>query len=62
MADEGIYGLSEKKCAVCGKKFIPAPMHVYKRSYGGDTRLKWFCSYHCLLAWDRAHRCDYTKL
>ena len=31
---EGIYGITEKKCPMCGKKFIPAPLHVYKRNYG----------------------------
>lgn len=57
---DGIYGLEEKKCAVCGKVFIPAPLHVYKRMLQGRT--KWFCSYHCLVAWDREHRCNYTTM
>lgn len=59
---DGIYGLEEKKCAICGKMFIPAPQHVYKRTYGTGGGTKWFCSYHCLVAWDRDHRCNYTTM
>lgn len=57
---DGIYGLEEKKCAVCGKAFIPAPLHVYKRHY--SNLIKWFCSYHCLVAWDKVHKCNYTTM
>lgn len=57
-----IYGLTERKCAICGKMFIPAPMHVYKRTYGTGGRTKWLCSYHCLVARDKAHPCNYTTM
>ena len=60
MADGDVYGISEKKCPICGKKFIPAPLHVYKRSFTGKT--KWLCSYHCLLAWDKRHPRNYTTV
>lgn len=57
---DGIYGLEEKKCAVCGKVFIPAPLHVYKRHY--SNLIKWFCSYHCLVAWDKTHPRRYVNM
>ena len=31
-------------CPVCGKKFIPAPLHRYK-----NRRSKLVCSYECVL-------------
>lgn len=31
----------EQKCAKCGKEFISAPYHIYKK---GD---KWYCSWTC---------------
>lgn len=55
-------GLRECKCAVCGKSFIPAPMHVYKRTFGTGGHTKWLCSYHCLLEWDREHKRKYTSM
>jgi uncharacterized OB-fold protein len=33
MGKGDIYGLTERKCAVCGKMFVPAPQHAYKRYY-----------------------------
>lgn len=57
---DGVYGLDEKKCAVCGKVFIPAPLHVYKRHY--SNLIKWFCSYHCLFAWDKTHTRRYVNM
>ena len=48
-------GLNGKKCAVCGKIFYPAPMHVYKRYFGSKYHIKWFCKYSCMLEWDRRH-------
>lgn len=35
--------LQEKKCKKCGKRFIAAPMHIYKE--GG----KYYCSWTCYL-------------
>ena len=43
----------EKKCKKCGKKFIPAPEHVYR---AGPHLSFWYCSYTCHL-----HRNDKEK-
>ena len=55
MVDESVYGITERICPICGKAFIPAPLHVYKRNYGRPGRTKYFCKYSCMIAWDRAH-------
>lgn len=35
-----------KKCSICGKEFLPAPMHMYKvKNSHGRTKLQ--CSYTC---------------
>lgn len=31
-------------CPMCGKRFIPAPQHVYKEN--GKTYCSWTCFYH----------------
>lgn len=36
--------LAEKKCAKCGKMFIPAPQHVFKEY--GKYYCKWTCYNH----------------
>lgn len=46
-----VYGITVNKCAVCGKKFVPAPMHAYKRKSGRVV----LCSYRCMLAYDKEH-------
>lgn len=39
--------IEERKCAHCGKNFIPAPFHIYKcEDENGTTML---CSYTCKL-------------
>ena len=38
----------EKICPVCGKPFVPAPLHIYKIKGGQKV-----CSYKC--------RCEYEK-
>ena len=35
--------LPEKKCRKCGKRFIPAPMHVFRDGS------KYYCSWTCYL-------------
>lgn len=40
-------------CPVCGEKFLPAPMHVYKTSPNSD---KFVCSYHCMLKYRKEHK------
>lgn len=34
--------IQEKTCPICNKRFVPAPMHIYKIKYG-----KLVCSYKC---------------
>lgn len=35
-----------RKCSICGKEFIPAPLHMYKiRNSRGTTKMQ--CSYTC---------------
>ena len=36
-----IWGGIEKKCAKCGKRFISAAEHIYKKNG------KWYCSWTC---------------
>lgn len=55
MADESVYGITEKICPICGKTFIPAPMHAYKRNNTPGSKTKYLCSYHCMVAWDKVH-------
>ena len=43
--------LTERKCTHCGRTFVPAPYHAWKRVVG--TRTNWFCRYTCMTAWDR---------
>lgn len=42
--------LPEKKCANCGKNFIPAPYHAFKKNE------KYYCKYTCYI-----HRNDGLK-
>lgn len=51
----GACTMVDHACAQCGKIFLPAPYHVYKRSYGSGGATAWLCSYHCMLAWDKEH-------
>ena len=41
--------LTEKICPVCGKKYIPAPYHLYKISQGKSGSSVMVCSYACSL-------------
>lgn len=47
------YELETRNCALCGKEFVPAVYHTYRRVEGRKT--KWFCKYTCMTAYDRAH-------
>jgi hypothetical protein len=40
--------LKEVICPVCGKSFIPAPMHVFKTPTGS-----YICAYSCVLERER---------
>lgn len=39
------------ECPVCGKKFVPAPLHVYKRWVKGNMRF--LCSWKCAAEYDK---------
>jgi hypothetical protein len=41
--------LKEVICPVCGKRFIPAPMHVFKTPTGS----RYICTYSCVLERER---------
>lgn len=45
--DEPSEAIEERKCPICGKTFIPAPYHIYRRGS------KWFCIWSCMLKYDR---------
>lgn len=47
MADKE-WELPEKKCSICGKMFVPAPQHIYKK---GST--EWCCTYTCYMELER---------
>ena len=47
------YPFIERKCAECGKIFVPAVQHVFKTSAHGHV--KWFCGYNCNCKFDRKH-------
>lgn len=36
-------GIRERKCRVCGKNFIAAPMHIYKSAIDGSLACSWNC-------------------
>ena len=40
-----------KKCYMCGKEFISAPLTIYKEKVEG--KVKHFCSYACLRKLDK---------
>lgn len=39
----------ERICPECGKKFIKAPEHIYKRKLNKKSKLEYYCSYTCYL-------------
>lgn len=41
--------LDTLECPVCGKQFIPAPIHVYKMDvvYKGVRKRKYYCGWNC---------------
>lgn len=45
------YVRHERDCPVCGKSFIPAPMHIYKIKYG-----QFVCLYKCRCAYEKADK------
>ena len=56
MAIDNIMGRTcfvEKKCYICGRSFVPAQYHIYKRTVKG--KVKWLCGYTCTCEYDRKH-------
>ena len=53
-----------KKCGICGKAFIPAPLHIYRDKRRGKNR--YVCSYGCMLRSERLkqekERVTYARL
>lgn len=39
-------GFSPRKCPICEKEFVPAPLHAYKTHRGKSGKL--VCSYTCM--------------
>ena len=48
--------MEEKICSVCGKAFIKAAQHLYKRRVPGTHRHVYQCSYSCYLK--EGKRCE----
>lgn len=46
------YELETRKCEFCGKRFVPAIYHTYRRTTERAT--KWFCKYTCMTAYDKS--------
>lgn len=46
-------------CPVCGKKFVPAPYHVYHEA-GGQSK-KRVCSYNCAVVAQRNYEANKKK-
>ena len=44
-------------CPICGKTYVPAPLHVYKMPYR-NTRV---CSYHCSMEAERRYEAGKKK-
>lgn len=38
----------ERKCPICQKSFIKAPLHIYKDKRSA-CKAEYVCSYHCML-------------
>ena len=43
--------ITERECPMCHKTFVPAPYHAYR----AHNKSRLVCSYHCMLASDRAY-------
>lgn len=47
MKKRGTYEVQERKCPICGKTFLPAPLHIYKV----NNRL--VCSWGCVRTYEK---------
>lgn len=47
--------ITEMRCPVCGKIFVPAPCHVYKVRYN-KKEYRYACSWHCVVANEKKWR------
>ena len=48
------YNFVNKICPVCGKNFVPAPMHIYKIR-NKNKCLNLVCTYGCMISWEKKH-------
>lgn len=46
------YNFVNKICPVCGKNFVPAPMHIYKIRIN-KNRTNLVCTYNCMVNWQK---------
>lgn len=42
-----------RKCPVCGKLFVPAPMHIYNAQMKKYSKKALVCSYGCMVAQEK---------
>ena len=54
---EAASGRPPRVCAHCGRLFVPAKEHIFKRYVSVDKHqsLVWLCGYTCDTAWIREH-------
>ena len=54
---EAASGRPPRVCAHCGRSFVPAKEHIFKRYVSVDKHksLVWLCGYTCDTAWLREH-------
>ena len=54
---EAASGRPPRVCAHCGRTFVPAKEHIFKRYVSVEKRqiLVWLCGYTCDTAWLREH-------
>ncbi len=53
----GITDFDEQTCAICGRKFVPAPQHVLRDA----KKAKFFCSCSCFRKYRREHEARKQK-
>ena len=42
----------EIKCPICGKMFVPAPLHAWKINVGYYREIE-VCTYSCMRVWEK---------
>lgn len=49
------YGFNERECPVCGKRFIMAESHIYKKIFKYKTLT--FCGWNCMRKFENDNSC-----